>query len=67
MRTVVASDEPDVLAVEGDITQADTERRVVQQTLERFGRVDSLVNNAGIYIEKPLPSTRSTTTLRSQA
>jgi NAD(P)-dependent dehydrogenase (short-subunit alcohol dehydrogenase family) len=53
MRTVVASDEPDVLAVKGDITQADTARRVVQQTLERFGRIDSLVNNAGIYIEKP--------------
>jgi NAD(P)-dependent dehydrogenase (short-subunit alcohol dehydrogenase family) len=53
MRTVVASDEADVLAVEGDITQADTARRVVHQTLERFGRVDSLVNNAGIYIEKP--------------
>jgi NAD(P)-dependent dehydrogenase (short-subunit alcohol dehydrogenase family) len=39
--------------VEGDITQADTARRVVQQTLARFGRIDTLVNNPGIYIEKP--------------
>ncbi len=52
-RSIAASKDPDVLTVEGDITQADTARRVVQQTLERFGRIDSLVNNAGTYIEKP--------------
>ncbi len=51
-RSIAASKDPDVLTVEGDITQADTARRVVQQTLERFGRIDSLVNNAGTYIEK---------------
>jgi NAD(P)-dependent dehydrogenase (short-subunit alcohol dehydrogenase family) len=39
--------------VQGDITDPETGRRVVEQALERFGRVDSLVNNAGIYIEKP--------------
>src|SRR4051812_37377480 len=52
-RSIAASEDSDVLTVEGDITQADTARRVVQQTLGRFGRIDSLVNNAGIYIEKP--------------
>ncbi len=52
-RSIAVSDDPDVLTVQGDITQADTARRVVQQTLERFGRIDSLVNNAGTYIEKP--------------
>ena len=37
----------------GDITEVETARRVVQAALDRFGRIDSLVNNAGIYIGKP--------------
>jgi NAD(P)-dependent dehydrogenase (short-subunit alcohol dehydrogenase family) len=52
-RSIAASEESDVLTVEGDITQADTARRTVEQALDRFGRIDTLVNNAGIYIEKP--------------
>jgi NAD(P)-dependent dehydrogenase (short-subunit alcohol dehydrogenase family) len=47
------SDESDVLAVPGDISEAETARRVVDKALDRFGRVDTLVNNAGIYIGKP--------------
>jgi len=34
--------------VEGDITDATTPERIVQATLDRFGRLDILVNNAGI-------------------
>jgi NAD(P)-dependent dehydrogenase (short-subunit alcohol dehydrogenase family) len=52
-RSIPAPDESDVLTVRGDITDADTARRVVEQALERFGRIDSLVNNAGVYIGKP--------------
>jgi NAD(P)-dependent dehydrogenase (short-subunit alcohol dehydrogenase family) len=52
-RSIGASDEPDFLTVRGDIAEADTARRVVEQALDRFGRIDSLVNDAGIYIEKP--------------
>jgi NAD(P)-dependent dehydrogenase (short-subunit alcohol dehydrogenase family) len=52
-RSIGASDEPDFLTVQGDIAEADTARRVVEQALDRFGRIDSLVNDAGIYIEKP--------------
>jgi NAD(P)-dependent dehydrogenase (short-subunit alcohol dehydrogenase family) len=52
-RSIAASDESDLLTVEGDITDADTSRRVVEQALERFGRIDSLINNAGVYIGKP--------------
>ncbi len=52
-RAIPASDEPDVLTVQGDITDVDTARRVVEQALDRFGRIDTLVNNAGIYIGKP--------------
>jgi NAD(P)-dependent dehydrogenase (short-subunit alcohol dehydrogenase family) len=52
-RSLSSSDEPDYLPVEGDITQGETARRVVEQSLDRFGRIDSLVNMAGIFISKP--------------
>jgi NAD(P)-dependent dehydrogenase (short-subunit alcohol dehydrogenase family) len=51
-RSIVSSD-PGIVAVEGDIADADTAERVVQEALTRFGRIDTLVNNAGIYIGKP--------------
>jgi NAD(P)-dependent dehydrogenase (short-subunit alcohol dehydrogenase family) len=41
------------IVVDGDIADADTARRVVAQALDRFGRIDTLVNNAGIYLSKP--------------
>jgi NAD(P)-dependent dehydrogenase (short-subunit alcohol dehydrogenase family) len=52
-RSITASDEPDLLTVAGDITEVATAERVVEEALERFGRIDSLVNNAGIFIGKP--------------
>jgi NAD(P)-dependent dehydrogenase (short-subunit alcohol dehydrogenase family) len=52
-RMIQRSDEADVVAVQGDIADAETARRVVDQALDRFGRIDSLINNAGIYIGKP--------------
>lgn len=52
-RSMPARDEPDLLTVSGDIAEADTAQRVVEGALARFGRIDSLVNNAGIYIGKP--------------
>jgi NAD(P)-dependent dehydrogenase (short-subunit alcohol dehydrogenase family) len=52
-RSITASDEPDLLTVSGDITEVATAERVVEEALERFGRIDSLVNNAGIFIGKP--------------
>jgi len=44
---------PDVLAVPGDITEAETAQRVAEQALDRFGRIDTLVNNAVLFIGKP--------------
>jgi NAD(P)-dependent dehydrogenase (short-subunit alcohol dehydrogenase family) len=52
-RSIPSSEEPDFLTVQGDIAQLETARRVVERTLDRFGRIDSLINNAGIFIGKP--------------
>jgi NAD(P)-dependent dehydrogenase (short-subunit alcohol dehydrogenase family) len=42
-----------VLAVEGDIAEPATADRIIGAALERFGRIDTLVNNAGVYMSKP--------------
>jgi NAD(P)-dependent dehydrogenase (short-subunit alcohol dehydrogenase family) len=52
-RSIRPSEESEFLAVQGDITEPETAERVVEQALGRFGRIDSLINNAGIYIGKP--------------
>jgi NAD(P)-dependent dehydrogenase (short-subunit alcohol dehydrogenase family) len=52
-RSIPSSDESDFLTVEGDIAKVETAQRVVEQALDRFGRIDSLINNAGIFIGKP--------------
>jgi NAD(P)-dependent dehydrogenase (short-subunit alcohol dehydrogenase family) len=55
-RSIKPSSDPDILAVAGDIADAKTAERVVAQAIERFGRIDSLVNNAGIFVAKPFTS-----------
>jgi NAD(P)-dependent dehydrogenase (short-subunit alcohol dehydrogenase family) len=52
-RTIKIDADPDLLTIDGDIAEADTSDRIISGALERFGRVDTLVNNAGIYISKP--------------
>ncbi|EGD44094.1 3-oxoacyl-(acyl-carrier-protein) reductase [Nocardioidaceae bacterium Broad-1] len=39
--------------VAGDIGDAAVAQRAIATALERFGRVDTLVNNAGIFVAKP--------------
>ena len=51
-RSIASSEDPDFVTVDGDIADVDTSRRVVEQALDRFGRIDSLINNAGIAIGK---------------
>src|SRR5580658_1309149 len=52
-RTIALSDDPQVLAVAGDISEPATAGRIIDAALGRFGRVDTLVNNAGVYLSKP--------------
>jgi NAD(P)-dependent dehydrogenase (short-subunit alcohol dehydrogenase family) len=51
--SIEPSDDPDVLAVAGDVSEPATAERVVGAAVDRFGRVDTLVNNAGIFLSKP--------------
>jgi NAD(P)-dependent dehydrogenase (short-subunit alcohol dehydrogenase family) len=51
--TMTSSDDPAVLTIEGDVAQAATADRIVTGALERFGRIDTLVNDAGVFIGKP--------------
>jgi NAD(P)-dependent dehydrogenase (short-subunit alcohol dehydrogenase family) len=46
-------DENRYVAIAGDIADAQTARQAVDTALDRFGRIDTLINNAGIYIGKP--------------
>jgi NAD(P)-dependent dehydrogenase (short-subunit alcohol dehydrogenase family) len=48
---IPASDK--VVRVDGDIADPATARKVVETALSRFGRIDALVNNAGIFFAKP--------------
>ncbi|MEU9479436.1 SDR family oxidoreductase [Streptomyces sp. NPDC048191] len=52
-RGIAASEEPDILTVQGDIADPATAERVIAAGLERFGRIDTLVNNAGVFVAKP--------------
>jgi NAD(P)-dependent dehydrogenase (short-subunit alcohol dehydrogenase family) len=45
--------DPDVVAVEGDVADPATAEKITGAALDRFGRIDTLVNNAGVFISKP--------------
>ena len=44
----LATDLPNSLAVAADLSVAEDRERLIQTTIDRFGRIDVLVNNAGI-------------------
>ncbi len=43
--------------VKGDVSRASDAKRMVEKTVSRFGRIDILFNNAGIYLEKTAEDT----------
>ncbi|WP_420958861.1 SDR family NAD(P)-dependent oxidoreductase [Burkholderia gladioli] len=51
-RSIQPSADSDVVTVAGDIGDPETGKRVVEAALDKFGRVNTLVNNAGIFIGK---------------
>jgi NAD(P)-dependent dehydrogenase (short-subunit alcohol dehydrogenase family) len=52
-RSIRVSQDPQVLTVPGDLSRPGTGAHVVEQALTRFGRVDTLVNTAGVFVAKP--------------
>ena len=44
---------PDLVLVDGEVSKKETAVKVVDLALKHFGRIDLLVNNAGIFIPKP--------------
>ncbi|HTB78281.1 MAG TPA: SDR family oxidoreductase [Polyangiaceae bacterium] len=52
-RSITHSTDEQVLAVAGDIRDRATAQKVVAAAKDRFGRVDTLINNAGIFVAKP--------------
>ena len=52
-RTIKPSGDPDVLTVPGDAAEQATAERIVSAAIGRFGHIDTLINNAGVFIAKP--------------
>ncbi|GLS22940.1 gluconate 5-dehydrogenase [Labrys miyagiensis] len=52
-RSIKPSKDDGILVVPGDITERKTAERTISEGIARFGRIDSLVNNAGIFISRP--------------
>jgi NAD(P)-dependent dehydrogenase (short-subunit alcohol dehydrogenase family) len=52
-RTIEPSGDPDLVTVAGDITDPATADQIIGAALDRFGRVDTLVNDAGVWLSKP--------------
>ena len=55
-RSIKPCRDEDVVTVQGNVADPNTADRVFKEALDRFGRVDTLVNNAGIFIPKPFTS-----------
>jgi NAD(P)-dependent dehydrogenase (short-subunit alcohol dehydrogenase family) len=51
-RTIGPSDDSMVATLQGDIATADTAERVTRHAIDRFGRIDTLINNAGVFVAK---------------
>jgi NAD(P)-dependent dehydrogenase (short-subunit alcohol dehydrogenase family) len=51
-RSIAPSSAADFLTVRGDIAEPSTAQMIVEQAVDRFGRIDSLINNAGVFISK---------------
>jgi NAD(P)-dependent dehydrogenase (short-subunit alcohol dehydrogenase family) len=55
-RSIKPSDDPDYITVRGDVGEPKIAKKGVETALDRFGRVDTLINNAGIWRPGPIGS-----------
>jgi NAD(P)-dependent dehydrogenase (short-subunit alcohol dehydrogenase family) len=52
-RNIATSGQPNLVEVTGDISQPEIASLVIERAKEHFGRVDTLINNAGAFLPKP--------------
>jgi NAD(P)-dependent dehydrogenase (short-subunit alcohol dehydrogenase family) len=52
-RSIGETQDPSILSVGGDVARGDTADHIMELAIERFGRIDTLINNAGVFIAKP--------------
>jgi len=52
-RSIRPTNDDQILAVPGDIADRKTAERAISEGLARFGRIDTLINNAGVFVAKP--------------
>ena len=52
-RKITNTSRPNLVEVTGDISQPETGALIIQKAKEHFGRVDTLINNAGAFLAKP--------------
>jgi NAD(P)-dependent dehydrogenase (short-subunit alcohol dehydrogenase family) len=52
-RSIKPDTSTEIVAVAGDISDPAVADQVIGTAVERFGRVDTLINNAGMFIAKP--------------
>ena len=52
-RSISPSNDNDILAVAGDVADRRTAERSIAEGVARFGRIDTLINNAGVFVAKP--------------
>jgi NAD(P)-dependent dehydrogenase (short-subunit alcohol dehydrogenase family) len=52
-RSIGPAGDDQILAVPGDVADRKTAERAISEGLARFGRIDTLINNAGVFVAKP--------------
>jgi NAD(P)-dependent dehydrogenase (short-subunit alcohol dehydrogenase family) len=52
-RSMEPTNDDQILAVSGDIADRKTAERAISEGLSQFGRIDTLINNAGVFVAKP--------------
>jgi acetoacetyl-CoA reductase len=52
--TLQQSGSPESVAIQADVSDPEQAARLIEETIQRFGRIDVLVNNAGINIDRSM-------------